>query len=299
MRLTASCVACRAASPLLFLARDRNRRMTAAEFPYHRCPSCGLVFLWPVPTDLDRYYGSDYYSVPGGPEALARAADLERYKIEIVRRFVSSGPLLEIGPAYGSFLHLAREAGFAAEGIEMNEECCEFIRTVVGVPVIQSADPATAVRHAGPYRVVALWHVLEHLPDPFRVLEAVSARLEPGGILVIAAPNPEALQLRLLGRFWPHLDAPRHLALLPRQLLAARLHPLGVEETWATTDDPGARQWNDYGWRYSLVRQAGAGRVGRRLHRLAALAGSLLAPWERREGRGSTYTLVFRREGDV
>jgi len=32
---------------------------------------------------------------------------------------------------------------------------------------------------------------------------------------VIAAPNPQAFQFGLMGRYWTHLDAPRHLHLIP------------------------------------------------------------------------------------
>ncbi len=52
--------------------------------------------------------------------------------------------------------------------------------------------------------------------------------LEPGGIAVVAIPNPDSLQARAFGDRWLHLDLPLHLVHIPAPALLARLRELGM-----------------------------------------------------------------------
>ncbi len=226
--MKATCPQCSQVSKLFFQTRDFNRKITREKFHYFRCSSCSLIFLSPIPQDLGKYYPNDYYSIPSSLVELARIAEAEHYKIDIVKQFSARGRLLEIGPAFGSFLYLAKQSGFNAEAIEMDPKCCKFISETIGIKAIQSNDPSETLKQSiEEYDIIALWHVIEHLPDPLKTLKAILRRLKPGGILVIAAPNPEAFQFRVLGRFWPHVDAPRHLNLIPLSLLSKEMSPMG------------------------------------------------------------------------
>lgn len=292
---TSPCPACAQAAPLLFVARDVNRRLSETPFPYFRCGACGLIFLSPIPADLSAHYPSDYYGFPATPQEIDRAADHERYKIEIVQRFVKGGRLLEIGPSWGAFVHLAKRAGYEAEAIEMDSRCSAFIREKIGARVVHSADPVAALRDLAPYDVIALWHVVEHVPDPWTLLRAAADRLRPGGILLIAAPSPASLQFRLQGASWPHVDAPRHVALIPLPLLSERATALGLAPAWATTRDPGSVGWNVFGWEFFFGNLSTSRRPNRWLRSLGRKVAWLLSPLERREGAGSAYTAVFRK----
>jgi 2-polyprenyl-3-methyl-5-hydroxy-6-metoxy-1,4-benzoquinol methylase len=289
------CSACGQDATLRFVARDVNRRLSEIGFPYYQCSACGLIFLHPIPSDLGTYYPEDYYSIPRSLDDLDNAADLERYKIEIVKSFRRGGRLLEIGPAYGAFLHLAKKAGFESHAIEMSPDCCRFLSEVVGVSAIQSDDPAEALAGMPPFDVIALWHVIEHVADPWSLLAAIAARLAPGGLLVIAAPNPGALQFRMTGRLWPHLDAPRHVALIPPALIERKAAPLGLAHVLLTTTDAGSLGWNAFGWEYFFKNLLEARFVTFGLRLLGRAFGRVMAPLERKEGTGSAYTLVLEK----
>lgn len=180
-------------------------------------------------------------------EDLASAAELERYKIDIVTRFVKNGKLLEIGPASGGFACLAKQAGFDVEVIEMNKECCEFLEGKLGVRVINSHNEQEALAKLEQKSVIALWQVIEHLRDPFGLLTEACNKILSGGILVIAAPNPDALQFRILGRHWVHVDAPRHVYLIPQNVLVEKAKAMGMKLVFATTNDVGSIGWNKFG----------------------------------------------------
>jgi SAM-dependent methyltransferase len=291
-----SCPACGASSTLAFEAFDENRRITEDAFEYFRCERCSLVFLDPVPDDLGPFYAGDYYSIPKSSRWLSLASLLERYKLGIVRRFKQSGRLLEIGPSWGQFAYLAKNAGFTVDAIEYDAECCRFLRDVAGIQAFNSGEPHAALRDLGPYDVIAMWHSFEHLPDAWKTLEVAAERLAPGGILVIAAPNPDAFQLRMLGPHWTHIDAPRHLYLVPASTLVARAAASGLSPVLVTTRDKGSRGWNHFGWRVSL-RNRFRGRFARTV---AFLVGGVVAvgmmPFDLARGKGSAFTVVLRKD---
>lgn len=290
-----SCTYCHTESPLYFQSKDYNRNISQETFNHYRCPQCGLIFIAPVPVNLADYYPETYHFVPESSAYLEAGSEPERYKIEIVQRFSGKGRLLEIGPSYGSFTYLAKKAGFEVEAIEMNARCCRFLNEVVGARAINSNDPIDALQHLEPYDVVALWHVIEHLPDPWAILDAICANLKPGGIVVLAAPNPNAFQFHLMGRYWPHVDAPRHLTLIPIELLAEKLQALGMKAELITTTDKGSLGWNTFGWEFFFTNLSSNRQVKRALRLIGRFASLLFSPIERMEGKGSAYTVVFRK----
>ena len=290
-----NCSYCNTESEIHFHSRDYNRNITPAVFNHYRCPKCELIFIAPIPDNLGDYYPQAYYYVPETTDGLEAGIANEKYKIEIVQRYVKQGRLLEIGPSLGCFTYLAKKSGFEAEAIEMDERCSKFLNEVAGIPTVNSSDTCAALKTLKPFDVIALWHVIEHLPNPWQTLEAISERLNPGGILVLAAPNPDAFQFHILGRYWPHLDAPRHLMLIPSRILEEKMATLGMTLELITTTDEGGLGWNIFGWEFFFANISGHPRIKRMLRRLGRVVAKVLSPVEKIEGKGSAYTMVFRK----
>lgn len=290
-----TCSACGGAMRPALKARDYNRNVSEEVFCYSACARCGLISLQDVPEDLGAYYQSGYHLQPRTDAAIEAGVHHEQYKIELVRQYVPSGRLLEIGPSWGAFCLLAKRAGYSVEAIEMDSSCCEFLNTRLGVRAICRNDEAAALAEVSPPDVIAAWHVLEHLRDPWRLIDAAAARLAPGGILIVALPNPQALQFRLFGRYWTHLDAPRHLHLAPHDVVRSRAEIAGLKQVMCTTTDRGSLGWNRFGWAHSLPHLV-PGRFAKRVARVAARQIGAAMTWiEGREGVGSAYTSVFRK----
>jgi 2-polyprenyl-3-methyl-5-hydroxy-6-metoxy-1,4-benzoquinol methylase len=287
------CPQCGGNSRFRFEVGDLNRRLTAQRFRYDQCERCRLVFQHETPADLAAYYAGDYY-LDLSVDAVRRAARAEHEKIDIVRRHAKAGRLLEIGASRGVFAWLAREAGFAVDVIEMDSRCCAFINNELGISAVSSGDPAALLATRNAYDVIALWHVAEHLPDPWPLLDAAAANLAPGGILVIATPNPDSLQFRLLGAAWPHVDAPRHTCLIPAAALAARLHARGLTLIDTVTNDRSAHSASRFGWGAWLSRPFKNPLLRRGVYLLGCALSVLLMPFER-GARANAYTAVFRK----
>lgn len=292
-----ACPVCRHSTVPWYTATDINRRISNERFHYRRCPSCRSQYLVNIPADLGRYYASDYYILPRSVEELDVVAAPEIYKVDLIRALqpAPGKRLLEIGPSVGYFARQAQRAGFQVHVVEMSADCCEFLRETVGVEVTHSAKMSGALEPGRQYDVIALWQVVEHLPNPMAELEALASHLAPQGVLVVAAPNPESIQARLLGRYWWHLDAPRHVTLIPPEVLAGHVEKFGLRREVVTATDPGSLEWTRLGWHFSLVNLFRLKLARSLAKRIAWLLAHLLAPLERRALNGSTYTLVWRK----
>lgn len=294
-----ACPNCGGVARLAFRTIDFNRRVSRETFRYLECTECGVIFLQPVPDNLGAYYAAGYHHIPGSLEELRPLADADLYKLELVQDFVPSGRLLEIGPGVGAFAFLARTAGFEVEAVEMDAECCRFLEQVVGVRTVESSDPRQALTVPARYDVIALWHVIEHLADPWDVMAATATALRPGGVLVIATPNPQALQYWLFRKFWTHVDAPRHLQLIPAAALINRAKQSGLRVERVTSSDSGGLGWNRFGWQGSFRNLTGAVAATSITQLLGRAASRIARPVERTGMRGSTYTVVLSRSQDT
>lgn len=280
-------------------APDINRRITPIVFHQWRCNQCQLRFIVNPPEDIGQYYDGEYNHLWTTLEDLDKiAVPHERFKIDILLTAKKSGKLLEIGASNGAFCRMAQQAGFEVHAIELNQACVDFMNNVIGIRAIQSVDPAAVLAASSEkYDAICLWHTIEHLREPWRIIDLAVARLAPGGILLFAAPNPDAWQARLLGARWVHHDMPRHLFLLPISWIhdVARKTGLVVEDI--TTRDEGSLFWNRFTWALIMRSWASKERWRTRLWNLGMFVGRLLQPWESRPGKGSAYTAILRKPG--
>lgn len=289
------CPYCITESALFFRSRDYNRKITGEIFDHYRCPKCGLVFISPIPQNLGDYYPYQYYYIPETVGFLEENSAHEQYKIEIIQRFVKQGRLLEIGPSMGCFTYLAKRSGFEVEAIEMDARCSKFLNQVAGIPTINSSDTCGAIKTLKPFDVIAMWHVIEHLANPWEALEVICERINAEGILILAAPNPDAFQFHVLGRYWPHVDAPRHLMLIPAQLLIDKMEAIGMAVELFTTTDKGGLEWNIFGWEHFFSNLCGLPQINPILRKLGRIVARMVGTIEKKEGIGSAYTMVFRK----
>ncbi|HYS77300.1 MAG TPA: class I SAM-dependent methyltransferase, partial [Candidatus Dormibacteraeota bacterium] len=195
------------------------------------------MFVDPVPpaATLSAAYGAGYYEPWQGREARARHRLWER-RLALVEERSPRGALLDVGCGDGLFLTIASQAGWNVEGIEFSPEGARRASQRLGRPVA-AGDLAHERLLKGPFDVLTLWHVLEHLPSPAPMLDAARARLRPRGLLVVAVPNLDNLPMQIAyrlarGRRLPLYEKGArepHLSHFSPPVLAAFLERRGFE----------------------------------------------------------------------
>jgi 2-polyprenyl-3-methyl-5-hydroxy-6-metoxy-1,4-benzoquinol methylase len=284
---------------LQFSARDFNQRLDEVSFQYRSCNQCGSTFLDHVPANLGAYYSKEYpaYATEFSNKQRAYVDRLEREKLAIVDRFARGRRLVEIGPAAGGFLKIAKAAGFQARGIEQDQGCARHIRDVLGIEVDVSDDPAKALAaYENRCDVLVAWHVIEHLPDLDAFVSAAARAISrTDGIIILSAPNPHAWSFALFRKYWVHVDAPRHLNLVPAAALDRLMTAHGLQRAACFFDDKVGLHFTRMGWQNSLLNvmnRAEKDHGGFLL--LGRLLSLLMWPFDRLAARGAAYTVVYR-----
>jgi SAM-dependent methyltransferase len=232
------CPQCGSPSALFRSSSDLNNMTTRELFYYYRCSRCGLVFMANIPADMAPYYRKGYQSIPGSVADLRKLAARERFRLRELLKVKSQGKLLEIGPWIGIFSINAKDAGFEVDAIEGDAACVDFLSDIVGIKVFHSNNPADTLADLPErYDAIVLWHSLEHLPTPWLVIGSASRALKPGGVLLIAIPNIDSYDSRVMRENWVHLDAPRHLYFYAPEALSALCLRFGMSPLHISTSD--------------------------------------------------------------
>jgi trans-aconitate methyltransferase len=137
-----------------------------------------------------------------------------RFFADVLRPLLDDAPttLLDFGAGDGWFANL-----LAAEHREARITCFDPGYQGTAEPIRPTSERVeyVASRPPGPFDVITLLDVLEHVPDDFALLRELAGALEPGGHLLISVPAWPALfsshdvALRHERRY-----APRHLSQL-------------------------------------------------------------------------------------
>jgi 2-polyprenyl-3-methyl-5-hydroxy-6-metoxy-1,4-benzoquinol methylase len=220
------------------------------EFTVIECDGCHFKHIVPIPTPaaLEHVYGHEYYSTEK-PLYIQRHLEdrewlslvyAERY--ELFERLLGPGRrrLLDVGSGPGMFLlHGVERGGWSVRGLEPSSQAVAHSRGL-GLEVTQAFLNAGIAARLGPFDVVHMNEVLEHVPDPRDVLGCVDALLDPGGLIALMVPNdysPFQLALRATRGVDPWWVAPPHhvnyfdVASIQR-LLSERFEVVSVETSF-------------------------------------------------------------------
>lgn len=288
------CPICSGKSHDYFITSDLNRKISNVKFKYRKCNLCKTIFLSNIPQDLDVYYADEYYQIPS-QEKFLKIVDKNQSKLKIVKKYIKSGDLIEVGSAFGVFAFQASQSGFRVKSVEMNEKCCNFLRGIDAIEVIKSADPVSTLNSVSPNDVVVAWHVIEHLQNPLEFFKSAVSNLKKDGILVLATPNPDSFQLRFLGRNWPHIDAPRHLTLLPIEVLEGVAENCGLTRIGLEINDAEGLMWNAFGWQRLLMNRFKSKVMQILCFYFGYILSIIFYPFERVNFSGSAYTIIFKK----
>ncbi|MBW6459687.1 MAG: class I SAM-dependent methyltransferase [Bacteroidales bacterium] len=193
--------------------------LTREAFEIWRCQDCGFRFTQNAPDadEMGKYYQSREYishsdirkGLMNRLYHLGRTMMLQR-KWQMIRKIKSKGKLLDVGCGTGYFADYMNRKGYDVTGVEADPKAKAFAEKEFGLEVFSPED-FQEKKLTGPFDVITLWHVLEHLHDFHLSMERIRKHLAPGGVLVIALPNGNAYDARHYKEFWAGYDVPRHL----------------------------------------------------------------------------------------
>lgn len=229
-----TCFVCGGVFGYYLSGKDYLYETSKKSYKLYKCQSCGLERLLPVPTqnEIEKFYPETYYSynfdeLNSNNKSLfvrIREKILERrfsntikknyiFYLSLISEFLLSGmPLkntgknrfLDIGCGDGYNVRLLNKYGWKAIGYEIGKKSRKG-----NIYFDRSFDKVDFKNKQFDY--IRIWHVLEHVPDPIKLIDRAVDLLSDEGKIVIGIPNTSSLYSKLFGKYWFGRDMPRHL----------------------------------------------------------------------------------------
>jgi SAM-dependent methyltransferase len=161
------------------------------------CPACGLVYAdTPVAQEgYDRYYAKfSKYEDPtvatGGGASPFDHLRLEDVADELSSRVGAEARVLDIGCAGGGLLAALHRRGFThLHGVDAATACVARVRSMGFPATCLPFSGLASLRNEGPFELVVLSHVLEHVVDLLPLVTAAKSLIASGGLLYIETPD--------------------------------------------------------------------------------------------------------------
>ena len=228
------CIFCGHQHPEPFLTLSDLRLNLPGSWNLVKCENCGLLFLDPQPgwEELSAHYPKEYHAYlrkDAKITAFLREFGLRnRVKSIVGKAIVPKGSLLDVGCATGDFLFAFQAAsGWDVIGLEIVPEAAAVARAK-GLTIIER-DLEAANLADNSFDVITLWDVLEHMPNPARILQLCYNLLKPGGKLVLKCPDPSGGEASMFQESWIGYEAPQHLFAFPKTVLISKLQEIGFD----------------------------------------------------------------------
>ncbi len=199
------------------------KKYSSDQFSVLLCISCNFGFTYPMPTEnqLQEFYSSNYFSNPEDPQVGYKhyVEDVDIHTINAksifkkLKRFWKKNPgtILDVGCAHGFLLNYARSKGWIVKGVDFSKEAVDYAVNELKLDVklgnifdLKLPDKSINV-------CVAIG-VIDHLVDPFSVIEEIHRILTEDGILLFTIGD--------IGGYIPfHYKPPEHLYYFSRKSL--------------------------------------------------------------------------------
>jgi len=175
-----------------------------------QCQICSHVFANPAPTPL---FIQTLYSQVEDPlyedEVEGRSKNFSKILSRLEKICPKKGTLFDVGAATGILIHLARDRGWDADGIEPSAWAVKLAKEKYALNIMQGSFEEASLP-ANHYAAVTMVDIVEHVSSPLKAVQRACEILKPGGILCLVTPDIKSLAARITRAKWWHFR-PGHL----------------------------------------------------------------------------------------
>lgn len=199
-----------------FILRDKLK-----DNAYYTCCACKVVMLLPAPDQKilnDLYNSENYflnddhssgYSSYGSEEA--GIVKTFKWRHEKLLKNCKISNVLEIGCGYGFYAQVLKEKNIKTYfGVDMNEHAIYELEKKGFDGVNGTIEGISDKKY---FDLVALFDVLEHIPNPHDFLNEIKKRVSEDAFLVFTTPSTSSLLSKISGSRWVSYKIPEHVLL--------------------------------------------------------------------------------------
>ena len=215
-----------------------------------QCRGCKLQFaeVYPEIEEADSdIYGTRYFA-----DAIEDREERYETFTELLKQIESvlgrKGRLLDVGCGDGTFLEVAADSGWEAEGTDISTAAVRHARENRGLTVHHGVVEDVTLE-PGSFDAVIMNHVLEHVRNPVVTLSRLRDLLAKDGVVRIEVPNAASLSVwtqNLQSRYhlkknrWRHYETGHHFWFFTPRTLAHTISAAGLSAFGVAAP---VRQW--------------------------------------------------------
>ena len=187
-------------------------------FKIIQCTRCGLCRTSPFPADeilrihdMPVYYGSRENKFIPFIQNIRDSIMQARagHYLSMLSGIEETPKILDIGCSEGRLLKSFLKYNCKCFGVEHPAYPSDRFIDADRIEYLQG-DLECLDLEDNSFDLIFLWHVLEHMDNPSRVLEQVYDLLAPGGFVILTVPNFSSIEAKIFKQSWFHLDVPWH-----------------------------------------------------------------------------------------
>lgn len=207
------------------------------------CKKCSFKHIIPLPSkrELEEIYQHEYYTQEKPLYLKRYREDLEWWDAVYEDRYDDFEKLLpdnrrrilDVGSGPGYFLLHGKKRGWEVLGIEPSEVAAAHSKAL-GVSIIEGFLDDGIAKELGSFDVINFGEVLEHIPDPKKLLDIANNLLLPSGLISVIVPNDyNPFQSSLISAceykpWW--VSPPHHINYFDFESLSLLLSSCGFDE---------------------------------------------------------------------
>jgi 2-polyprenyl-3-methyl-5-hydroxy-6-metoxy-1,4-benzoquinol methylase len=180
------------------------------EIKIYECKSCSLAYVDPFPINSSDIYEKKYFKKSLVSYDKLREYRINRFGLErlkLIKKYITSGSVLDIGCGVGWFLEAAKKDGFKVYGQEISSDLADFTRELLNVKVFESEISEINLK----FDVITMFDLIEHVSNPLKLVIDCKQLLNPGGIILAFTPNYDSLGIAEMGKDSSLICPPAHL----------------------------------------------------------------------------------------
>jgi 2-polyprenyl-3-methyl-5-hydroxy-6-metoxy-1,4-benzoquinol methylase len=204
-------------------------RFSRTDFNVVECKNCEFVF---IPQFYRQQIPYENYRDDEVLQSVRKGNNYIKFRrhklrLKLIKHYVNSGKLYDIGVGWGHFLNTAKLLGFEASGVEISELMQHYATNDLKLDVVHDNFFNLSLPHNN-WDVATMWDVLEHIEQPDLAVEKVHQILKPGGYFVLQVPQIDSKVAIRQKQNWTMMSI-EHINYFSRKSIKTLLESKGFE----------------------------------------------------------------------